>query len=103
MVPCSPTPIEVMNLAEQLEALQGKGFSAEQARVIVLIREAATILFRQWPECFINIADRIAKITDGLCRAELKGFLPRETYESLEKAHFQALRDGLSQLFGEWL
>jgi hypothetical protein len=42
-----------MALAEQLEALQGKGFSAEQARVIVLIREAATILFRHWPECFI--------------------------------------------------
>ena len=42
-----------MTLAEQLEALQGKGFSAEQARVIVLIREAATILFRHWPECFI--------------------------------------------------
>src|ERR1700694_939187 len=42
-----------MNLAEQLEALQGRGFSAEQARVIVLIREAATILFRQWPESFI--------------------------------------------------
>jgi hypothetical protein len=49
------------------------------------------------------IADRIAKVTDGLCRSELKGFLPRGTYEFLEKAHFQPLRDGLSQLFGEWL
>jgi hypothetical protein len=49
------------------------------------------------------IADRIAKITDALCRAELKGFLPKDTYESLEKAHFQPLKDGLSQLFGEWL
>src|ERR1700676_4359660 len=37
------------------------------------------------------IADRIAKITDALCRAELKGFLPKETYESLEKADFQPL------------
>jgi len=42
-----------MTLAEQLEALQRKGFSAKQARVIVLIREGATILFRQWPESFI--------------------------------------------------
>jgi hypothetical protein len=42
-----------MTLAEQLEALEGKGFSAEQARVIVLMREAATILFREWPERFI--------------------------------------------------
>lgn len=49
------------------------------------------------------IADRIAKITNALCRAELKGFLPKNTYESLEKADFQPLRDGLSQLFGEWL
>jgi Nucleotidyl transferase AbiEii toxin, Type IV TA system len=260
-----------MTLAEQLEALEGKGFSAEQARVIALMREAATILFRQWPERFIlygganlvlfhesvrhsadldlhlegdlpsadrvveilsqeldplakllqqspleakvfrsdqdllkigvssggvslftvdlnrmgsviqsgvteqmleglgtansanvkfvsanllllqkaeafllrrlvkardaydirflldrgatldgnlhdhladlllgnidgeYIADRIGKITDRLCRAELKGFLPKDTYEALEEAHFQPLKDGLSQLFGEWL
>ena len=49
------------------------------------------------------IAERIAKITDGLCQGELKGFIPKEAYEALEKAHFQPLKDGLSQLFGEWL
>jgi hypothetical protein len=42
-----------MNLAERLEALRGKGFSEDQARTIVLMREAATVLFRQWPESFI--------------------------------------------------
>jgi hypothetical protein len=36
-----------MNLAEQLEALRDKGFSEEQVRTIVLMREAATVLFRQ--------------------------------------------------------
>jgi hypothetical protein len=42
-----------VNLAEQLETFRGKGFSEEQARVIALMREAATVVFRQWPESFI--------------------------------------------------
>lgn len=42
-----------MNLAEQLETLRRKGFSEGQARVIALMREAATVVFRQWPESFI--------------------------------------------------
>jgi Nucleotidyl transferase AbiEii toxin, Type IV TA system len=49
------------------------------------------------------IVDRVGKVTETLCRTELKGFLPRDTYEALERAHFQPLKDGLSQLFGEWL
>lgn len=50
-----------------------------------------------------DIAERIAKVTDGLCEAELKGFIPKEAYEALEKEHFQPLRDALTQLFGEWM
>jgi hypothetical protein len=50
-----------------------------------------------------RISERISGVTDDLCRAELKGFLPKDKYEELEKTHFQSLRDGLSQLFGEWL
>jgi Nucleotidyl transferase AbiEii toxin, Type IV TA system len=50
-----------------------------------------------------QIAERIASVTDGLCRAELKGFLPNDRYEALEKVHFQSLKDALSHLFGEWL
>jgi Nucleotidyl transferase AbiEii toxin, Type IV TA system len=50
-----------------------------------------------------QIAERIASVTDDLCRAELRGFLPKDRYETLEKAHFQSLKDGLSDLFGEWL
>jgi hypothetical protein len=49
------------------------------------------------------ITGRIANITEALCRAELKNVLPKDAYEALEKAHFQSLKDGLSQLFGEWL
>ena len=50
-----------------------------------------------------QIAERIASVTDDLCRAELKGFLPHDRYDALEKARFKSLKDGLSQLFGEWL
>jgi hypothetical protein len=50
-----------------------------------------------------QIAERIASVTDDLCRVELKGFLPNDRYDALEKANFQSLKDGLSQLFGEWL
>ncbi|HXA77858.1 MAG TPA: nucleotidyl transferase AbiEii/AbiGii toxin family protein [Candidatus Acidoferrales bacterium] len=50
-----------------------------------------------------QINERIASVTDDLCRAELKGFLPKARYEALEKEHFQSLKDGLSELFGEWL
>ena len=42
-----------MNLAEQLETLRAKGFTEEQALVIALMREAATVVFRRWPESFI--------------------------------------------------
>jgi hypothetical protein len=49
------------------------------------------------------IVERIASVTDGLCRAELREFLPINTYEALEREHFQPLRDGLTELFGEWL
>jgi hypothetical protein len=42
-----------VNLAKQLDTLRGRGFSEEQARVAALMREAATVVFRQWPESFI--------------------------------------------------
>lgn len=42
-----------MTLAERLEALHQKGFSAEQARTITLMREAAMVLFEHWPESFV--------------------------------------------------
>jgi hypothetical protein len=49
------------------------------------------------------IVERIAGVTDELCRAELREFLPNDIYEALETEHFQPLRDGLTELFGEWL
>ena len=36
-----------------------------------------------------DIADRIERFTAKLCRAELKGVLPSEVYEPLERAEFQ--------------
>lgn len=50
-----------------------------------------------------DIQNRIASVTEDLCRAELKSFLPKKIYEPLAEAGFQPLRDSLSELFEEWL
>src|SRR5258707_1549050 len=42
-----------MNLGEQLELLKQRGFDPDRAQVIVLIREAAIILFRAFPDLFL--------------------------------------------------
>lgn len=50
-----------------------------------------------------DIRGRIESVTANLCRAELKEFLPEETYKRLEDAGFQPVRDALSKLFEDWL
>jgi hypothetical protein len=42
-----------MNLAEQLEALKARGFDQEPAQTVVLIREAAILLFEAFPDSFL--------------------------------------------------
>jgi hypothetical protein len=42
-----------MNLAEQLEALKARGFDPETAQTVVLIREAAILLFAAFPDSFL--------------------------------------------------
>jgi hypothetical protein len=42
-----------MNLAQQLEALQARGFAQEAAHTVVLIREAAIVLFKAFPDSFL--------------------------------------------------
>jgi hypothetical protein len=42
-----------MNLAQQLEDLEGRGFSKSTAHVVVLVRESAILLFRAFPDCFL--------------------------------------------------
>lgn len=39
-----------MNLAAQLEQLRARGFDEDKAQVILLIREAAILLFQAFPE-----------------------------------------------------
>jgi len=39
-----------LTLAEQIEGFIERGFSADQAETVVLMREAAIALFRVWPE-----------------------------------------------------
>ncbi len=42
-----------MNLAEEIARLRGKGFSEDRAEIIVLMREAAVVLFRAFPDSFL--------------------------------------------------
>jgi Nucleotidyl transferase AbiEii toxin, Type IV TA system len=42
-----------MNLAEQIDHLVGRGFSEERAETIVLMREAAIIIFDAFPETLV--------------------------------------------------
>jgi len=50
-----------------------------------------------------DIQNRIADVTEELCRAELREFLPERIYEPLAEKDFQPLRDSLLQLFKEWI
>jgi len=42
-----------MNLAAQIAAYREKGFTSEQAEVIALMRVAAGVLFRDFPDSFL--------------------------------------------------
>lgn len=42
-----------INFAEQIADLNSKGFNAEQARTIVLMKQAAGTLFRDFPDAFV--------------------------------------------------
>ena len=61
------------------------------------------LMLGQFPLEGEDIQNRIADVTEDLCRAELEEFLPERIYAPLAKAGFQPLRDALSQLFKEWI
>ncbi len=42
-----------MNLASQLELLRVRGFDEDRAQIIILIREAAILLFQAFPDSFL--------------------------------------------------
>jgi hypothetical protein len=42
-----------MNLAAQLEMLRNRGFDDEGARIVMLIREGAILLFEAFPDAFL--------------------------------------------------
>lgn len=42
-----------MNLAQQLEDFQARGFTKFSAQVVVLVRESAILLFQAFPNCFL--------------------------------------------------
>ncbi len=42
-----------MNLAEEIASFRNRGFTQEQAEVIVMMRVAAGALFRDFPESFL--------------------------------------------------
>jgi hypothetical protein len=42
-----------MNLAEQIELLRARGFDGDRAQTVVLMREAAILLFQAFPDSFL--------------------------------------------------
>jgi hypothetical protein len=50
-----------------------------------------------------QIKERIEKVDQKLCRAELKPVLPEEVYLELEKDDFEILRAAVRSAFAEWL
>src|SRR5882762_9383376 len=60
-----------MNLGEQLELLKQRGFDQERAQVIVLIREAAIILFRAFPDLFLMYGGANLILFHGSLRTSL--------------------------------
>ena len=60
-----------MNLGEQLELLKQRGFDQERAQVIVLIREAAIILFPAFPDLFLMYGGANLILFHGSLRTSL--------------------------------
>jgi hypothetical protein len=50
-----------------------------------------------------EITERIERVNQKLCRAELKPVLPDEVYTELEQDDFEILRAALRSLFADWL
>jgi hypothetical protein len=50
-----------------------------------------------------EILERIERVNQKLCRAELKPVLPDEVYTELERDDFEILRAALRSVFAEWL
>jgi hypothetical protein len=50
-----------------------------------------------------EIHERIERVNQKLCRAELKPVLPDEVYTELERDDFEILRAALRSVFAEWL
>jgi hypothetical protein len=50
-----------------------------------------------------EIHERIARVNQKLCRAELRPVLPDEVYRELEQDDFEILRAALRSVFAEWL
>ena len=50
-----------------------------------------------------QMKERIEKLDQKLCRAELKPVLPEEAYAELEKDNFEILRAAVKSVFAEWL
>ena len=60
-----------MNLGEQLELLRQRGFDTERAQVIVLMREAAIVLFGAFPDLFLMYGGASLILFHGSLRTSL--------------------------------
>jgi hypothetical protein len=57
-----------MTLAEQIEQLVGRGFSEERAETIVLMREAAIIVFDAFPDPLVLVGGANLVLFQGSVR-----------------------------------
>lgn len=88
-----------MNLAGQLEQLKERGFDEDRAQVILLIREAAILLFHAFPDCFLMYGGaNLVLFHDSLrTSSDLDLLLHRDTLPSVDEIT-SVLSEGLQEM-----
>jgi Nucleotidyl transferase AbiEii toxin, Type IV TA system len=88
-----------MNLAEQIEQLVGRGFSEECAETIVLMREAAIIIFDAFPETLVLIGGaNLVLFQEGVRHSADLDFFPVSGEMPNVAKLSEVLLDGLTPL-----
>jgi hypothetical protein len=88
-----------MNLAEQIEQLVGRGFSEERAETIVLMREAAIIIFDAFPETLVLVGGaNLVLFQEGVRHSADLDFFPVSGEMPNVAKLSEVLLDGLTPL-----
>lgn len=88
-----------MNLAEQIEQLVGRGFTEERAETIVLMREAAIIIFDVFPETLVLVGGaNLVLFQEGVRHSADLDFFPVSGEMPNVAKLSEVLLDGLTPL-----